>query len=163
MPPGVDLLETEEGVPILETGLIARELRPVLLSHEGHPISAEQGIHEAGLLHPPALVFFLRDRVEVLLESAPFNACDDVGGFDHHGFLLCTAFCLEHIIRDGGNVLSGESQHLRRGKTCKGRWNRPQRSLRYAGMFNTIRAADLKRVGRSTPPRDSGVVQNNCA
>jgi hypothetical protein len=106
----------------------------VLLSHEGHPISAEQGIHEASLLHPPALAFFLRDRGEVLLESAPFNACDDVGGFDHHGFLLCTAFCREHNIRDWGNVLSGESQHLRRGNTYKDRGNRPQPSFRYAGV-----------------------------
>jgi hypothetical protein len=61
MPPGVDLLEAEEGLPILETALIARKLRPVFLSHEGGPISAEQGIREAGFLRPPALAFFPRD------------------------------------------------------------------------------------------------------
>jgi hypothetical protein len=74
MPPGVDLLETEEGVPILETALIARRLRPVFLSHQSCPISAEQGIHEAGFLRPPARAFILRDRVALLLEPAPFDA-----------------------------------------------------------------------------------------
>jgi hypothetical protein len=74
MPPGVDLLEAEEGFPILEPALIARKLRPVFLSHEGHPISAAQGIHKAGFLRPPACAFILRDRVELLLEPAPLDA-----------------------------------------------------------------------------------------
>jgi len=38
----------EEGSPILETALIAYELRPVLLSHEGYPISVTQCIHALG-------------------------------------------------------------------------------------------------------------------
>jgi hypothetical protein len=74
MPPGVDLLEAEEGLPILETALIARKLSPVFLSHEGHPISAAQGIYEAGFLRPPACAFIHRDRVELLLEPAPLYA-----------------------------------------------------------------------------------------
>ena len=74
MPPGVDPLEAEEGLPILKTALIARKLRPVVLSHDGCSISAEQGIHEAGFLRPPACAFFTRDRWRLLLESAPFNA-----------------------------------------------------------------------------------------
>jgi hypothetical protein len=74
MPPGVDLLEAEEGLAILEPALIACELRPVFLSHEGHPISTAQGIHKAGFLCPPTFAFFPRDRMEVLLESAPFDA-----------------------------------------------------------------------------------------
>ena len=74
MPPGVDLLEEEEGLPILETALIARKLRPVFLTHECHPISAAQGIHEAGFLRPPTCSFILRDRVELLLEPAPLDA-----------------------------------------------------------------------------------------
>jgi len=74
MPPGVVLLEAEEDLSILETASIARKLRPVFLSHESCPIFAEQGIHEAGLLRPPACAFFPRDRWGLLLESAPFNA-----------------------------------------------------------------------------------------
>ena len=74
MPPKVDLLEAEEGVPILEPALIARKLRRMFRSYEGGAISAEQGIHEAGFLPSPALAFFPRDRGELLLESAPFNA-----------------------------------------------------------------------------------------
>jgi len=74
MPPGVDLLEAEEGFPILEPALIARKLRPVFLSHEAHPISAAQGIHETGFFRPPACSFILRDRVELLLEPAPLDA-----------------------------------------------------------------------------------------
>ena len=31
----------------------------------------------------------------------------------------CTVLRLGKGIRDGGNALSGESRHLRRGKTCK--------------------------------------------
>jgi hypothetical protein len=64
MRPGVDLLETELSLPILEPTLIAPKLRPVFLSHKGFPISAEQGIHEAGFLRPPALAFFTGDRWE---------------------------------------------------------------------------------------------------
>ena len=41
MPPEVDLLEAEEGLPILEPALIACKLRPVFLSHDGCSISAE--------------------------------------------------------------------------------------------------------------------------
>jgi len=74
MPPKVDLLEAEEGVPILEPALIARKLRRMFRSYEGGAISAEQGIHETGFLRPPALAFFARDRGELLLKSAPFNA-----------------------------------------------------------------------------------------
>jgi len=81
MPPEVDLLEAEEGVPILEPALIAHKLRPVFFSHEGGSISAEQGILETGFLRSPALAFFPRDRWEKLLASAPFNARDDVVGF----------------------------------------------------------------------------------
>ena len=88
MPPGVDLLEEEEGLPILETALIARKLRPVFLTHECHPISAAQGIHEAGFLCPPASPFIFRDRVELLLEPTPFDARDDVAGVVLHGSLL---------------------------------------------------------------------------
>jgi len=36
--------------------------------------------------------------------------------------------------RAGGNTLSGESQHLRRGKTYKGSRNRPHLSLQYADV-----------------------------
>jgi hypothetical protein len=61
-------------LPILETALIARKLRPVFSSHEGDPISAAQGIHETGFLCPPACAFFLCDRVELLLEPAPVDA-----------------------------------------------------------------------------------------
>jgi hypothetical protein len=68
------LLEAEEGLPILEPSLIARQLRPVFLSHEDCAISAEQGIQETGFLRPPALVFLASARWEKLLESAPFNA-----------------------------------------------------------------------------------------
>ena len=39
-----------------------------------------------------------------------------------------------HSIRERGNAPSGESRHLRRGKTCKERRNSPHRSLRYAGV-----------------------------
>jgi hypothetical protein len=46
----------------------------VPLSHEGYQISAEQSIHETGFLCPPACAFILRDRVEVLLDPAPFDA-----------------------------------------------------------------------------------------
>jgi hypothetical protein len=49
-------------------------MRPVLFSHEGYPISATQGIHEAGFFCPPACAFFPRNRVELLLEPAPFDA-----------------------------------------------------------------------------------------
>jgi hypothetical protein len=49
-------------------------MRPVFLSHEGYPIPAAQGIHETGFLCPPACAFILRDRVELLLEPAPFDA-----------------------------------------------------------------------------------------
>ena len=66
--------ETEESSPLLETALIAYELRPVFLSHERDPISAAQGIHKAGFLCPPACTFILRDRVELLLAPAPFDA-----------------------------------------------------------------------------------------
>jgi hypothetical protein len=60
----------------------------VFLSHEGCPFSVAQGIHEAGFLHSPAYAVFLGDRWELLLEPTPLDACDDVGGFTHHGFLL---------------------------------------------------------------------------
>ena len=56
-------------MPILETALIARKLRPVFPPHEGDPISAAQGIHEAGFLCPPACAFIRRDRVELLKEG----------------------------------------------------------------------------------------------
>ena len=56
-------------MPILETALIARKLRPVFPSHEGDPISAAQGIHEAGFLCLPACAFIPRDRVEVLKDG----------------------------------------------------------------------------------------------
>jgi hypothetical protein len=46
----------------------------VFLSHEGYPIPAAQGIHEAGFLCAPACAFILRDRVELLLEPTPFDA-----------------------------------------------------------------------------------------
>jgi len=46
----------------------------MFLSHEGYPISAAQGIHEADFLRPPACAFFPRDRWELLLEPAPFDA-----------------------------------------------------------------------------------------
>jgi hypothetical protein len=59
---------------ILETALIARKLRPVFSSHEGDPISAAQGIHEAGFLCPPACAFIPRDRLELLLEATPLDA-----------------------------------------------------------------------------------------
>jgi len=58
-------------LPIRETALIARKLRLVFLSHEGDPISADQGIHEAGFLRPPACAFIQSERVELLLEPAP--------------------------------------------------------------------------------------------
>jgi hypothetical protein len=41
MPLGVDLLEAEEGLPILKPALIVCKLRPVFLSHESCSISAE--------------------------------------------------------------------------------------------------------------------------
>jgi hypothetical protein len=46
----------------------------VFLSHESYLVTAAQGIHEASFLCPPACAFILRDRVEVLLEPAPFDA-----------------------------------------------------------------------------------------
>ena len=64
----------EEGLPIHETGLIARKMRPVFSSHEDYPLSGAQGIHEAGFLCPPACAFIPRDRVELLLETAPLDA-----------------------------------------------------------------------------------------
>ena len=64
----------KKGSSILETTLIAYELGPVFLSHEGYPIPAAQGIHEAGFLCAPACAFILRDRVDLLLEPAPFDA-----------------------------------------------------------------------------------------
>jgi hypothetical protein len=64
----------EEGLPILEAALIACKLRPVFSSHEGDPISAAQGIHEAGFLCSPACAFIPRDRGELLLEPAPVDA-----------------------------------------------------------------------------------------
>ena len=74
MPPGVELLEAAEGVPILEPTLIARTLRPVFPSHEGGPISPAQGIDEASFLRQPACAFLRGNRWELLLEPAPFNA-----------------------------------------------------------------------------------------
>jgi hypothetical protein len=65
--------EAENDLPILKTALIARKLR-LVFPHEGDPISAAQGIHEAGLPCPPACVFIPRARVELLLEPAPFDA-----------------------------------------------------------------------------------------
>jgi hypothetical protein len=61
-------------LPILETALIARKLRLVFPSHERDPIATAQGIREAGFLGPPTCAFILRDRVELLLEPAPFDA-----------------------------------------------------------------------------------------
>lgn len=117
MPLGVELLEAEEGVPILETTLIARELRPMFLSHEGCPISTEQGIHETGFLCPPACAFFRGNRWELLLEPAPCDACADVGGFTYHGFLLRKGdrCCLSRKgYRDGRKTQPGESLVLYR-------------------------------------------------
>ena len=39
MPPGVELFGAKEGVPIIESALIAQKLAPVFLSHEGCPFS----------------------------------------------------------------------------------------------------------------------------
>ena len=61
-------------MPILETALIARKLRPVFSSHEGYSISGAQGIHETGFLCPPACAFIPRHRLELLLEPAPLDA-----------------------------------------------------------------------------------------
>ena len=66
--------EAEEGLPILETALVARKLKPVFFSHEVCPVSAAQGIHEAGFLCSPACAFIRRDRMELLLEPAPLDA-----------------------------------------------------------------------------------------
>jgi len=49
-----------------------------------------------------------------------------------------TVLALRKGIRDGGNVLSGESQHLRKGETCKESGNKPQCSFRYAGVAHTV-------------------------
>jgi hypothetical protein len=46
----------------------------VFFSHEIYPISAAQGIHEAGFLCSPACAFIRRDRLELLLEPAPLDA-----------------------------------------------------------------------------------------
>jgi hypothetical protein len=46
----------------------------VFSSHEIYPISAAQGIHEAGFLCPPTCAFIRRDRLELLLEPAPLDA-----------------------------------------------------------------------------------------
>jgi hypothetical protein len=78
MQPGVALLEAAEGEPILETALIVRTLRPVFLSHEGGPISPELAIHETGFLCPSACAFFGGNRLYLLLEPAPCDACHDV-------------------------------------------------------------------------------------
>ncbi|MBU6435090.1 MAG: hypothetical protein KGS09_18205 [Nitrospirae bacterium] len=59
---------------ILETALIARKLQTVYRSHDGCPISATQGIHEASFLRPPACAFFARARVELLLKPAALDA-----------------------------------------------------------------------------------------
>lgn len=82
--------KAEEGLPILESALIPVKIRPVLLSHEGYPISGAQGIYEASFLCPPASPFILRHRV-LLLKPAPLDAGDDWGGFVLHGSLV--AWC----------------------------------------------------------------------
>ena len=46
---GSGCAEAENDLPILKTALIARKLR-LVFPHEGDPISAAQGIHEAGFL-----------------------------------------------------------------------------------------------------------------
>jgi hypothetical protein len=61
-------------LPILKTVLIARKVRPVFPSHGSDPISAAQGIHEAGFFCPRACAFILRDQLELLLVTAPLDA-----------------------------------------------------------------------------------------
>jgi hypothetical protein len=46
--------------------------------HIGSPVLAEQGIHEPGLLSPPALTFVRRDCCELLLKPAPIDSPIDL-------------------------------------------------------------------------------------
>lgn len=101
---GKETAEAKEGLPILETALIAYEMTVMFLSHECYSISKAQGIHKAGFLCPPANAFIYCDRVEWLLESAPFDTRDDIVGFVLHGSLLCKVLrgcTVRKSIRDG--------------------------------------------------------------
>ena len=84
-------------MPIRETALIARNLRPVFSSHEGDPISAAQGIHETGFLCPPACAFIPRDRVALLKEGLGIK---DLSGSAYHAHDESLVILLP-LVRDG--------------------------------------------------------------
>jgi hypothetical protein len=50
-------VEAEESSPIIETALIADEIRAIFLFHENSLIFTAQGVHKAGFFCPPASAF----------------------------------------------------------------------------------------------------------
>jgi hypothetical protein len=59
--------DAQEGFPVMETELIAFELRGIPRSRKVCPISAEKGVKEACLLCPPPLLLVPRDCLLSLL------------------------------------------------------------------------------------------------
>ena len=61
MAPGATQKETHDGLPLMETELIAFELRGIPNWCEVGLISPEKGVKEACLLSPPPLLLLARD------------------------------------------------------------------------------------------------------
>lgn len=61
MAPGATQKETHDGLSLMETELIAFELRGIPSWCEVRLISAEEGVKEACLLSPPPLLLLARD------------------------------------------------------------------------------------------------------